>query len=30
MMKGDFKLRWFPERSHRSTNKNIHFLDFKT
>jgi len=26
MIKGDFKLWWFPERSHRSSNKNSHFL----
>jgi len=26
MRKGDFKLRWFPERSHSSINKNSHFL----
>jgi len=26
MIKGDFKLRWFPERSRSSTNKNSHFL----
>jgi len=27
MIKGDFKLWWFPERTHSSTNKNSHFLD---
>ena len=26
MIKGDFKLWWFPERSRSSTNKNSHFL----
>jgi len=26
MIKGDFKLWWFPERSHKSTNTNSHFL----
>jgi len=26
MIKYDFKLWWFPERSHSSTNKNSHFL----
>ena len=27
MIKGDFKLWWFPERLRSSTNKNSHFLD---
>ena len=26
MIKSDFKLWWFPERSHSSTNNNSHFL----
>jgi len=26
MIKGDFKLWWFPERSHSSTNKTAIFL----
>jgi len=26
MIKGEFKLWWFPERSHSSTNQNNHFL----
>ena len=26
MIKGDYKLWWFPERSHSSTNKKSHFL----
>ena len=29
MIKGDFKLWWFPERLHSSTNKNSHFLDLE-
>ena len=29
LIKGDFELLWFPERSHSSTNKNSHFLDLE-
>jgi len=29
MIKGDFKLWWFAERLHSSTNKNSHFLDLE-
>jgi len=29
MMKGDFKLWWFPDRLHSLTNTNSHFLDLE-